>query len=306
MASQLAGRAGILRHLNLGDVLSRPSRVIAVQNQFRQLSLSSVPRLTTSRVGVLSTTTTQQSNGFATQTTSTETKKATKTTDGKRKSTTAKKETKPKPKRQLTEKQKEAKAKKAERDLIKQLKEASLEAPKKLPQRAHTLALQDKISEVRDEKKTQNENFAATVKFVKEMPSYEFERYTIQADQNRASNEAAYASWILSHTPAQIKDANEARRRLAKKLGKTCSLLKDDRLVKRPLSSYLIFSRERTGSGDFKHMQVAEISVRTANEWKNLTESEKERFHKLALQDRERYTREHQEAYGVPPKTTKV
>ncbi|KAJ5740768.1 hypothetical protein N7493_000640 [Penicillium malachiteum] len=303
MASQLAGRAGILRHLNLGDVLSRPSRVISVQNQLRQLSLSSAPRLTTSRVGVLATITTQQSNGFATQTTSPKTKKA---TDGKRKSTAAKKETKPKPKRELTEKQKEAKAKKAERDSIKQLKETALQAPKKLSQRAHTLALQAKLPEVRDRNKSQNENFAATVKFVKQMPSYEFEPFKLQAEQNRASNEAAYSSWILSHTPTQIKDANLARRRLAKKIGKPCVLLKDDRLVKRPLSSYMIFARERIASGDFKHLQVADISGRASNEWKNLTASEKERFHKLAIQDRERYVHEHQDVYGVPPKKTKL
>ncbi|KAJ5691314.1 hypothetical protein N7488_012049 [Penicillium malachiteum] len=303
MASQLAGRAGILRHLNLGDVLSRPSRVTAVQNQLRQLSLSSVPRLNTSRVGVLSTITTQQSNGFATQTTSPKTKKA---TDGKRKSSAAKKETKPKPKRELSEKQKEAQAKKAERDSIRQLKELSLEAPKKLSQRAHTLALQAKLPEVRDKNKSQTENFAATVKFVKEMPSYEFEPFKIQAEQNRASNEAAYSSWILSHTPTQIKEANLARRRLAKKIGKPCTLLKDERLVKRPLSSYMIFAQERVASGDFKYMQVADISGRTSSEWKSLSESEKQRFHKLAIQDRERYVHEHEKVYGVPPKTTKL
>lgn len=59
-------------------------------------------------------------------------------------------------------------------------------------------------------------------------------------------------------------------------LNKPCVLLKDDRLVKRPRSTFMYFSSDRRDSGDFKHMTIGETSLRIADEWKNLTESEKE------------------------------
>lgn len=74
----------------------------------------------------------------------------------------------------------------------------------------------------------------------------------------------------------QIKEANLARRRLSKKTGKNLRQIDDDRLVKRPRTSYLIFLTERTSHGDFKHMAVKDIAVRVAEEWKGLTSSEKE------------------------------
>lgn len=50
----------------------------------------------------------------------------------------------------------------------------------------------------------------------------------------------------------------------------------DDRLVKRPKTSYLIFLTERTSQGDFKHMALKDITSKVSEEWKGLTGAEKE------------------------------
>lgn len=308
MALQWVNRAGVLRHLHLGDALFRPSRVLSMQNRLRRLCISSQPQLKTARLGGLSSITSQRTHSFATDAT-TKPKRSTKSTDGKTKSITAKKtksktkaQSKPKPRRQLTEKQKEAKEKLKAREHLKELKETALTSPKKLPQSAYLLAVQDKMPQARTENQTQKEIFTATVEVVKGLSPLEQERYQHQADQNKATNEAAYADWVQSHTPLQIKAANIARRHLAKLLNKPCRLIKDERLVKRPGTAYIQFAKERNQSGDFKHMPVPQISLRIRDEWNNLTESEKEPYTKLAVEDKERYIREHQEVYGEPAK----
>lgn len=89
------------------------------------------------------------------------------------------------------------------------------------------------------------------------------------------ANAASYRAWLESHTPAQLRNANSARRAL-RRLGKKYPLLKDDRLVKQPLSSFFCFRRERVESGDLKHMSFAEQTDQVKSEWRSLTEAEKE------------------------------
>lgn len=96
------------------------------------------------------------------------------------------------------------------------------------------------------------------------------------AETNKATNKAAYSKWVQSHTPLQIKDANHARRRLTKLKNTRISPIDDDRLVKRPRTAYLLFFNERNAQGDFKHMAVKDITVQVAEEWKGLTNAEKE------------------------------
>lgn len=169
MSLQWVSRAGVLRHLHLGDAMARPSRVTGLQNQLRRLCLSSQPRLTP-RVGALSTITSQQSHSYATDASRPKPKKSTKATDGTRKKSTA-----PKKKRELTEKQKEAKEKKKQRDHIKQLKETALETPKKLIAAGHRLAFQSKFSELRPQHSTIKETFSAASTAVKDMTADESE-----------------------------------------------------------------------------------------------------------------------------------
>lgn len=167
MSLQWVSRAGVLRHLHLGDAMARPSRVTGLQNQLRRLCLSSQPRLTP-LVGALSTITSQQSHSYATDASRPKPKKSTKATAGTPKKTTA-------PKKKLTEKQKEAKEKKKQRDHIKQLKETALETPKKLIAAGHRLAFQAKFSELRPQHSEIKETFSAASTAVKDMTADESE-----------------------------------------------------------------------------------------------------------------------------------
>ena len=101
------------------------------------------------------------------------------------------------------------------------------------------------------------------------------QRFQNQAEENRTANEASYAAWVKSHTPSQIRDANIARRSLARILNKPYRPIKDERLVKRPITAYLLYCKERNATGDFKHMAVSDATARTTEEWKGMTESEK-------------------------------
>lgn len=99
------------------------------------------------------------------------------------------------------------------------------------------------------------------------------------ADKNRATNEAAYEAWVRSYTPLQIREANSARRALARDPTRKTRLflIKDDRLVKRPTSPFLMFSKENSSGADFKDMASAQVDA--AKKWHSLSESEKEVSH---------------------------
>jgi hypothetical protein len=99
---------------------------------------------------------------------------------------------------------------------------------------------------------------------------------------------ADYAAWLRSHTPEQIRLANNARQLLKKRMaaGKTgksrvvaskhLSQIKDDRLPKRPATAYNLFISERHSSGDFKGIDNLESFKLMAAEWKALNAAEKE------------------------------
>lgn len=46
--------------------------------------------------------------------------------------------------------------------------------------------------------------------------------------------------------------------------------------MKRPMTAFFIFMKERLASGDFKHLGSRETTPRVAAEWKSMTESEKQ------------------------------
>ncbi|KAJ5249043.1 hypothetical protein N7468_000494 [Penicillium chermesinum] len=297
MSLQRVARVGV-RHLRF-DGLGRPSRVIGIENQLRQLTLSSKPQPSVPAVATVSSLISQYSRSFATNS------DTTKTTKRKSSKTTKKK---PAPKKKaLTEKQKEQKEKKKEAEHIKQLKETALVTPKKLPDRAYNLAFPQVYASIRPHEPSHKEAFAKTIVKLKEMPQYELEQYKTQAEANRAANEAAYEAWLKTFTPLQIKDANIARRALGRLRNKTrVHLLKDDRLVKRPMNAYMQFQIERRSGGDFMHLRIDETSSRISEEWKNMTEREREPYEQKARDDHARYVREHLEVYGEPsPLTTK-
>lgn len=103
------------------------------------------------------------------------------------------------------------------------------------------------------------------------------QHYNHIANTNAAANKAAYDKWILSHTPDEILIANNARKilkRLVKKQ-KAYAPLHDDRLVRRPLASFMRFHAERINSGDYKHMGFKERAPLIGKEWRELGASEK-------------------------------
>ncbi|KAJ5160432.1 uncharacterized protein N7482_007436 [Penicillium canariense] len=296
MSLQRVARTGV-RHLRLGDALSYRTRVIGVQNQLRHLSLATNPRFSIPQVGLLSAI---NSRSFSTETTESTPKKPAQKSANK---TKAKKKTK----RPLTEKQKEAKEKKKRSDHIKQLKETALELPKKLPQSARSIATQYKINELKQQSPSQAQKdiFKDAVEQVQSQRLAEAERFVNQAEENRAANEASYEAWLKQYTPLQIKEANTARKAL-RRLGQTkFRTIQDDRLVKRPMTTFFYFLSERHGSGDFKHMAVKDVALRTADEWKSMTDSEKQPYVEKQLRDHERYVREYREVYGEEPPTPK-
>jgi hypothetical protein len=114
-----------------------------------------------------------------------------------------------------------------------------------------------------------------------ELISCKFQHYNHLAHTQTEANQAAYKTWVESHTPEQISFANNARRSLRRKLGDKVKgtskykPIKDERLVKRPVTSYLQFSINRQASGDFRNIPVSERSKLISKEWKALSEGEK-------------------------------
>lgn len=102
------------------------------------------------------------------------------------------------------------------------------------------------------------------------------------ANENKVKNDAAYKAWVQTHTPLQIKEANNARIHLlreakaknVKKLG-PYRPIKDDRLPKKPTPSYAFFVADRVVSGDFKGLTKSESFALIGREWKALSAGER-------------------------------
>lgn len=89
--------------------------------------------------------------------------------------------------------------------------------------------------------------------------------------------------WVRSYTPLRIKEANLARKSLPKYMEKhgrktliKLSPIPDDRQVKRPVSAFLWFCKERIASGEYEGLSFQEMTDRNRSAWENSTESEKQ------------------------------
>ncbi|KKK16342.1 hypothetical protein P175DRAFT_0473594 [Aspergillus ochraceoroseus IBT 24754] len=299
MPLNLVRRGGFFRHLHVKDAFTRPVRVIASQSHIRRVSFvvhrpfsraSIIPNAPRSSLIV--------SNLIRTYATAGRPKVSTgaKTTKTKQKAAPKKKV-----KKELTEAQKEKKKAKDFNKLVRELKKTALQPPKKLPSTPWTLAVTSKIPEAQQTTKTPGEAFKKATELAQTISAEERERFVEQANANKAANKTAYDEWIQEHTPLQIKEANIARRRLARIKDTSLSLLRDDRLVKRPNSPYIYFFKERHEAGDLKYMAAADLSARVAEEWRGLTDTEKQKYNDLFKADRERYDREYRDVYGLDP-----
>ncbi|KAH8425827.1 HMG-box domain-containing protein [Aspergillus melleus] len=304
------GGGGALRGLYLNAV-SRPFRVAISQPHVRRVCLAthrgplkpiarSVPSGILSRqlVNTYATASEATTKKKATKTTkTTEAKKATKATSEKKKKTTPKKSP-GRPKVVLTEKQMEAKKLRELKKQIRELKEIALDPPKNTKPSYWNVAVVDMLPEASKTQKGQDNIFTEAVELAKKISPADKERYAAIAQSKREEAQANYEKWVRSYTPAQIREANNARRRLTKLKGRRYALIEDDRLVKPPRTSFACYVKERTQSGDFKHMGGPELLRQLVVEWKELSDSEKERYVKLREAEQERYVRECKEAYG--------
>lgn len=114
-----------------------------------------------------------------------------------------------------------------------------------------------------------------------------YQRYNHIAHENKNKNNVAYEAWIQTHTPYEIRLANNARvhlRRLGTKPGRW-STLKDQRQLKRPALPRLLFAADRWASGDLQGLKVTEASRLLSREWEALPAAEKKvRFCGFILQ----------------------
>ncbi|KAI8683986.1 HMG box domain-containing protein [Fusarium keratoplasticum] len=110
------------------------------------------------------------------------------------------------------------------------------------------------------------------------------------AAANREKNAANLKAWIRTHEPARIHIANQARRRLTKLTDKNYRVFEDDRLPKRPLSSYTNFTVEnwpRLGGSD-----AIDGSKNISEAWKALSPSEKAVYEEKTAQASAKYEAE--------------
>jgi len=213
----------------------------------------------------------------------------------------AKAKAKPKPKaksksKRLTEKQKEDLEKKKEKEQITALKAAALTPPKRLPSSRYAIFNQEKHAFGPENLET-----------YKNLSSMERERLGQVAESNLATYKASFASWVKSFTPLQIKEANEARKKLRRKFKtkkQQFPIIPDERQVRRPKSGYMMFCEELNNSGDLANLKVAERGAEAGQRWKRLTESEKEKYKQMGKKDTQRYYEEHKTIYGTPPKSS--
>ncbi|KAI9846105.1 MAG: hypothetical protein M1837_004361 [Sclerophora amabilis] len=237
--------------------------------------------------------------------TTTKKKAAPKTKGGRktRKSTKAKKSKRAAPKkkaqvkRAVTPEQKKAAEEKKSRAATRNLKQAALKTPKALPSTAWGMVLQEMAKEAHS---LPSKEAAARYK---SLTPLELEHYTHLANQNKTTNEVKYKQWVQSHTPDQIRLANNARAVLKRRsaTGKYPPIT-DDRKVKRPLPPYILFSMERQRTGDFKNMAITETSKLIGSEWKGLKEDDKKKFKDIFSADQKRYDHEYKTVFNRDPK----
>ncbi|KAL9621592.1 MAG: hypothetical protein Q9160_003984 [Pyrenula sp. 1 TL-2023] len=248
-------------------------------------------------------------------------KKAAKKSTTKRKpakkskrKTKAKAKPKAKPKRKPTEEQK---AKAAQRKLAAEKKELQKDALIGAePKSKATSYYQILIQEGAKKGVPVAENAKNASARSKALSPEEKQRYERIAAQNSEENKANLRKWLQTLSPDQIRLANRARntlRRLykeksAKAYVKSPAILTDERLVKRQANSYNLFWRERYASGDFSGMTVPEASKLAGQEWRDMSDAQKQLYKDRASGDMARYRTEYKTVYGhdVPVKKAKA
>lgn len=158
------------------------------------------------------------------------------------------------------------------------------------------------------------------------------QHYNHLAHTAKEESQAEYKRWVESYSVEQIEAANRARASLRRKLpseknkGKRISTkwpeIKDERRAKRPLTAYVQFTINRNATGDFRNIKISERAKLIGQEWKTLSEDEKQvglpacttvevgmianfrrlqKYKELEKQEHKRYGEEYSSVYGHPP-----
>ncbi|KAH7042211.1 hypothetical protein B0J12DRAFT_579475, partial [Macrophomina phaseolina] len=235
-----------------------------------------------------------------------------------RKATTTKTATAPKEKaapkpKELTDLQKERLEKrkehaaqlKAKQALI-DLKEKALNEPKLQLATVFSIMLAEAAKKEFEGKKGVQPNLGTIAKVVsqryKNLSASEHKHYNRLANEAKAANEQTYKKWVKSYSPAEIKAANNARWLLRTKMpGYNKPQIQDERLVKQPATSYILFYKDRYASGAYDDVSFNELGKLASQEWKALNHSEKKKYNDAAEADKQRYVREYQSVYGEKP-----
>jgi hypothetical protein len=102
------------------------------------------------------------------------------------------------------------------------------------------------------------------------------QRLNHTANENKAANEVALKKWVATHTPDEIRIANNARLALRKLKGKQVPRpIPDDRQPRRPVHALLFFIKDRYASGDFSNLKARDSMGLIAKEWKALAPAQR-------------------------------
>ncbi|RYO83026.1 hypothetical protein DL766_005522 [Monosporascus sp. MC13-8B] len=270
-------------------------------NLVRSFATRGRPKATTTATGESKTTTAKSKTTTKSKTTAAKSKRAAAKKGTKTKATSA---AKPRQKRKaLTDEEKANRQKK-------ELKKTALfDEPKNSPESPWQLFVAEqtqgksrKPDELRSSMQQLSEAF-------KSLSSSELQRLEKTAEQNKRANAVAYKAWVESLTPDQVKAANSARSLLKRKYNipvGQAKHIKDERLPKRPLTAYSLFTRARWSTGEFAGGGgIRNMGAAIAQEWKKLPETEKKPFYDLQKAELERYEKEVAAVFGrslTPPR----
>ncbi|KAL8863098.1 MAG: hypothetical protein Q9178_000472 [Gyalolechia marmorata] len=190
-----------------------------------------------------------------------------------------------------------------ERQIIKELKAKALTPPKKIAATAFQVLLAEKSREARLPVQKGADAGAGSVakecsRIYRSFTPEQREHYNHIANQNKMTNDSSYREWILTYSPAEIDDANRARKALKSRL-KSSSFpkLHDERLVTHPRTAYVNFTVQRHRSGDFAGMSFTEAAKLIGAEWRALSESDKKPYVQEGVADCARYEQEVKAVY---------
>ncbi|KAJ0160368.1 hypothetical protein CTA2_8094 [Colletotrichum tanaceti] len=238
--------------------------------------------------------------------TTTETKKALKAKAGAATKTKAPTKTKAKAAEKRPKEKKEANKKEEltpEQTLKLEIKEqkrfALLPNPKPLPNSTWTVYVTEKANDPGLANLDMLSRAKHNAEVYKTLSSSELQRLEEKAKENRLANVVAYKAWVESHTPIAVAEANRARAKIRKLTGRPVpNPIRDGRQPKRGLTAFQIFVKSRWESGDFLGAQPIVVGRQISEQWKALSESEREPFKQLAEADYERWTRDSLHSLG--------